>query len=65
MHRSTMNALFASCLHAAFAQAATEVGVNSLSAVTPGETIGTLYTFGVGSNKTKQHLAPLASFNSV
>jgi len=23
--------------------------------VTPGETLGTLYTFGVGSDKTKQH----------
>ena len=33
----------------------TEVGENSLGAVTPGETLGTLYTFGVGSNKTKQH----------
>jgi len=26
-----------------------------LGAVTPGETLGTLYTVGVGSNKTKQH----------
>ena len=43
-----------------------EVGENSLGAVTPGETLGhflmlcqcrnyTLYTFGVGSNETKQH----------
>ena len=34
---------------------ATEVGGNSLGAVTPGETLGTLYTSGVGTNKTKQH----------
>ena len=26
-----------------------------MGAVTPGETLGTLYTSGVGSNKTKQH----------
>ena len=29
-------------------------GGNSLGAVTPGETFGTLYTFGVGTNTTKQ-----------
>ena len=29
-------------------------GGNSLGAVTPGETFGTLYTFGVGTNKIKQ-----------
>ena len=28
---------------------------DSLGAVTPGETLGTLYTSGVGFNKTKQH----------
>ena len=26
-----------------------------MGAVTPGETLGTLYTSGVGTNKTKQH----------
>ena len=26
-----------------------------MGAVTPGETLGTLYTFGVGSNKAEQH----------
>jgi len=31
------------------------VGGNSLGAVTPEETLGTLYSFGVGTNKTKQH----------
>ena len=36
-------------------RSATEVGENSLGAVTPGEFLGILYTFGVGSNKTKQH----------
>ena len=30
-------------------------GGNSLRAVTPGETLGTLYISGVGTNKTKQH----------
>ena len=34
---------------------AREVGGNGLGAVTPGETLGTLYTSGVGTNKTKQH----------
>jgi hypothetical protein len=28
---------------------------HSLGEVTPGETLGTLYTSGVGTNKTKQH----------
>lgn len=28
-----------------------------MSAVTPGETLGTLYNIHVGSNKTKQHTA--------
>ena len=37
------------------AKPATEVGENSLGVVTPGETLGTLYTFGVSFNKTKQH----------
>ena len=31
------------------------VGENSFGAVTPEETLGTLHTFGVGTNKTKQH----------
>jgi len=30
-------------------------GGNSLDAVTPGLTLGTLYSSGVGINKTKQH----------
>ena len=30
-------------------------GENSLDAVTPGATLGTLYSSGVDSNKTKQH----------
>ena len=30
-------------------------GENSLDAVTPGLTLGTLYSSGVGINKTKQH----------
>jgi len=30
-------------------------GGNSLDAVTPGLTLGTLYSSGVGTNKTKQH----------
>ena len=31
-------------------------GGNSLDAVTPGLTLGTLYSSGVGINKTKQHV---------
>jgi len=30
-------------------------GGNSLDAMTPGLTLGTLYSSGVGINKTKQH----------
>jgi len=32
-------------------------GGNSLDAVTPGETLGALYSSGVGTNKTKQRTA--------
>jgi hypothetical protein len=33
-------------------------GGNSLDTVTPGLTLGTLYSSGVGTNKTKQHTYP-------
>ena len=33
----------------------TEVGGNNVGAVIPGETLGTLHSFDVGTNKTKQH----------
>jgi len=42
-----------------------ELDENSLGAVTPGETLGTLYTFGVGSNNFENkatHLGPGAPF---
>jgi hypothetical protein len=31
-------------------------GERKMGAVTPGETLGTLYNIHVGSNKTKQHI---------
>ena len=35
-----------------------------MGAVTPGETLGTLYTSGVGTNKTKQHASLIDSMLS-
>ena len=39
-------------------------GGNSLDAVTPGLTLGTLYSSGVGINKTKQHACHIRHQNS-